>query len=265
MARLAVLVLCAILAGCAAPGEPRWGANATWSPGWERVKAAAWGAAIDPGTWIPTAGAAVIVAGGSDKRLSDHYWDKRPVFGTIKRAVERSDELRTALHQAHFVTMMLTPSGATAGEWFADKGRGLLVEESALGASRIGTNLIKKNVSRKVPNFDPVTNPDYESFPSNHGTEPFADAALIRRNLAAMPINDAARFGLNTATYLAASGAAWGRVEMGLHYPNDMLLSAAIGNFIALFVHDAFMGEEGALPSLGLGPAGWYAGLGWQF
>jgi hypothetical protein len=28
---------------------------------------------------------------------------------------------------------------------------------------------------------------------------------------------------------------------MGLHYPTDQLLSAAIGNFVGLFVHDAFI------------------------
>jgi hypothetical protein len=34
---------------------------------------------------------------------------------------------------------------------------------------------------------------------------------------------------------------AWARVEGEKHYPTDVLVGAALGNFITRFVHDAFM------------------------
>ena len=145
-----------------------------------------------------------------------------------------------------------------------NKFKGIVVQESALGATRITNNLLKKNIDRKVPSYTPVR-PDHESFPSNHATEPFAAAALIRRNLEAMPLPKWSEYSLTGVAYLAATGAAWGRVEMGLHYPTDQLGSAAIGNFLALFIHDAFMGEQAPQLGLNLGPDHWHAQLGWSF
>lgn len=260
-------LLCVTLttAGCS-PNRPKWGEGATWNPGWERLSAAARGAATDPGTWIPAAGAVAVLATDSDKRLSDHYRETVPVFGSEQRASERSDELRADLTRAHLITMLLTPSGSDFGEWAANKAKGVLVQEAALGATRITTNALKKNTNRKVPNFDPHR-ADRESFPSNHGTEPFASAALIRRNLQAMPLPRWAEYAGTGAAYAAAAGSAWGRVEMGLHHPSDQLASAAIGNFLALFVNDAFMGSgaDGTALGLRLGPEAFEAKLSWRF
>ena len=263
----ALLLLCFAMAtaGCSSTG-PKWGANATWTPGWARMQSAAVGAATDPGTWIPAAGAAAIVATDNDERLSDLYWDDKPVFGSEERASDRSDELRADLFRVHILTMLATPSGDTFGEWTANKARGALVQEGALGATRITTNLLKKNTDRKVPSFDPAR-ADRESFPSNHGTEPFAAAALIHRNLQSMALPRWAEYSGTGAAYLAAAGSAWGRVEMGLHYPSDQLAGAAIGNFVALFINDAFMGAGQYSPRLQmqLGRRRVWAQVGWRY
>jgi hypothetical protein len=37
---------------------------------------------------------------------------------------------------------------------------------------------------------------------------------------------------------------AWARIEAGAHYPTDVLAGAALGNFVSLFVHDAFLGGD---------------------
>jgi len=39
-----------------------------------------------------------------------------------------------------------------------------------------------------------------------------------------------------------AAAEAWSRVEAGKHDPTDVLVGAALGNFVARFVHDAFLG-----------------------
>ena len=46
---------------------------------------------------------------------------------------------------------------------------------------------------------------------------------------------------LKTSFRLIAAGTAWARVEGGVHYPSDVLFGAALGNFVAVFVHDAFL------------------------
>jgi membrane-associated phospholipid phosphatase len=38
-----------------------------------------------------------------------------------------------------------------------------------------------------------------------------------------------------------ASGVAWARVEARVHYPSDVLFGAALGHFLAAFIHDAFL------------------------
>ena len=40
---------------------------------------------------------------------------------------------------------------------------------------------------------------------------------------------------------MIAAGTAWARVEGCKHYPSDVLFGAALGNFVAIFVHDAFL------------------------
>jgi len=37
------------------------------------------------------------------------------------------------------------------------------------------------------------------------------------------------------------AGTGWARIEASKHYPTDVLVGAALGNFIALLVHDAFL------------------------
>ncbi len=41
---------------------------------------------------------------------------------------------------------------------------------------------------------------------------------------------------------LLATGVGWARVEAGKHFPSDVLAGAALGHFLSVFFHDAFMG-----------------------
>ncbi len=46
---------------------------------------------------------------------------------------------------------------------------------------------------------------------------------------------------LKTSFRALAWGTAWARVEGGRHYPSDVLFGAALGNFVAIFVRNAFL------------------------
>jgi membrane-associated phospholipid phosphatase len=48
--------------------------------------------------------------------------------------------------------------------------------------------------------------------------------------------------GLRTVIYTLATGTALARVEAEIHYATDVLVGAALGNFISRFIHDAFLG-----------------------
>jgi len=51
---------------------------------------------------------------------------------------------------------------------------------------------------------------------------------------------------------MVALGTGWARVEAQKHYPSDVLAGMALGNFMAAFIYDAFMGLE---PPWRIGPA----------
>ena len=55
----------------------------------------------------------------------------------------------------------------------------------------------------------------------------------------------------------------WARMEAGVHFPSDTLFSLALGNFIASFVNDAFLGA-GPADTLELQPLSDGAMLTWQ-
>ena len=41
-------------------------------------------------------------------------------------------------------------------------------------------------------------------------------------------------------------------IEAGAHFPSDTLLGAALGNFVASFVNDAFLGPVGSTARVGV-------------
>lgn len=231
------LALTLMLGACGTlPDNRGWGKDATLEPGGNRVQYAAARAVRDPGTWIPALAAVVMAASGADNRVSEWARDETPVFGNGDNAARVSDDLRAYTDVGMFATALLTPSGPS-DEWLANKARGVAVEAGAVLTTIGTTNLLKRAVGRRQPSGH-----GRESFTSNHATEPFARAALIRRNTDWLGLPGWAETTVDTSFYLMAAGSAWARVEAGLHYPSDQLAGAAIGNFIALFIHDAFLG-----------------------
>ncbi len=238
---LLILSATLIMSGCQTTAR-KWGSGATIAPGWQRIKQAAVNAAKDPITWTHAAAAVVVYASGKDEEWEEKMQDDKPLFGGD--AAKKTDEYRDALNIGRIGIALLTPSGDDASEWLWNKTKGLAVEAAAMSLTTNVTGVLKNTVRRKEPDFDEDDDNNYEAFTSAHATEPFASAALIRRDLNYI---DMPRWGKNTiniAAYTLAAGSALGRIEMGIHHPSDQLAGAAIGNFLALFVHDAFLGEE---------------------
>lgn len=237
---LVVLTLVgALLAGCAGnlSNGRRWGADATLTPGWARVWHAATKAALDARTLVPAAASAVLAIGDLDERLSDAAVDKTPIFGSGSSARDYSDAMQAALITGAIVTGLAAPSGDFDGEWWIAKLKGTSTEGSAIGATAGVTELLKHGVGRTRPDRS-----DDKSFPSGHASSSFAAAAQSSSNLATLRFDPRVQSVLEGVNTAAATSVAWARVEGNKHFPTDVFAGAALGNFLGLFIHDAFLG-----------------------
>lgn len=236
-----VLALC-IGGGCASlpEGGAAWGENATLTPGWERIRTSAANAARDPHVWVPLAGAVVFQIDGWDRDVADWARRERPLFGSQRNAVRWSDDLRSASSLAYVATVLLTPSGDSADEWFANKARGLAVGMAARAATSRATNALKRGTDRTRPDGSQSL-----SFPSGHTSASAVNTRLASRNLRFIDMPEGTRRALDVGLVALTAGTSWARIEAGKHYPSDVLAGMALGNFLAVFINDAFLGGPG--------------------
>jgi hypothetical protein len=217
---------------------------------WPRASAwrqAARNAVRDPGTWAPAGMAAVIVVGGWDRQISEWAVTHTPVFGSPENADTWSDRLRAASDLGMIATALAVYD---AEHPWRLRGKTLLVEEAGAVASTSLTALLKSATGRERPDGS-----DDESFPSGHASRAFAYAAASRRNLDATQLGRGWRIGLSAGLETLAVGTAWARVEAQKHYPTDVLAGAALGNYVSLLLHDAFLGTAGnAFASINVDP-----------
>jgi len=237
---LVLLMICSALGACGTlPDGRTWGSDATFTPGWERVKTSAVDAARDPWVWAPLAGAALFQIDDWDRRTANWAQENTPVFGSQRSAEDWSDDLRTASVLAHYATIAATPSGDSPAEWVTNKTRGTLVQSAAVAGTVLVTRTSKTTIDRERPNGQGT-----ESFPSGHTSASAVHTRLASRNLQSIEMNEGVRTSLDVGLYALTIGTSWSRIEAGWHYPSDTLVGMALGNFLASFINDAFLGIE---------------------
>jgi membrane-associated phospholipid phosphatase len=248
LAVVCCLVVIPLMGACAtAPVRTDAKADSRLWPTGARWRQATVDALRSPVTWGPAAGAAAVAAGSWDKKISHWAVENTPVFGSVDNAKQRSDDLRALSNFGMLGTAVAVPG---RGHPWLSRIKRLLVEEAGVIAASSVTNLMKRSIARERPDQS-----DDHGFPSGHSTRAFAYAAMSSRNLDAMEMPDGARMPLKGLFTTLAAGTAWARVEGERHYPSDVLAGAAVGNFMALFVHDAFLGkDEGASLGVQLDP-----------
>jgi len=203
-------------------------------PSTAEMKRAALAAATDPNTWLPALGAGLILATDRDQAWSDWARREQPVFGSAAAARRASDALLyTSLGTALASSLWVAEDGVSSTR--------LAVQVGAVAATATATQVIKVGVGRSRPDDS-----DTLSFPSGHASAAFAGATLTRRNLTRLELRPTTRTLLDAGAVSLAAATAWARVEAGAHYPSDVLAGAALGNFVAAFVNDAFL-REGVL------------------
>lgn len=257
-----MLVLLAVFffGGCASlPDEDRWGEDATYRPGWERVRLSAIDAVRDPRVWIPAVGAGALQIGNMDEKISDWAIEQTPVFGSPQNADDWSDGLRVASILAYHASVLATPSGDEPASWLENKAKGYLVGMTAVAATGLATRQLKTSVDRQRPNET-----DDDSFPSGHASTTAVFTQLTSRNLRSIETRDRARHMLDLGLHGVTIATAWARVESGNHFPSDTLFGIALGNFLAAFVNDAFLGTEDSGTGLHLAATADGAAVSWR-
>ena len=230
--------------GPAGPYGWRAGSADTSAAFGERVARAARAAAVQPGTWVPLAGAGVLAIGSLDEDLADWASRKRPLFGD--RAAARSDDLRDFTTASYFAAAAFAPSvGLSAKLGGLSVGVGTMLLEGTL------TEGLKSASSRQRPNGR-----GDRSFPSGHAAQASSRSALTLRTLQHYELAGWQRRVVQIG-YLGTAGAtAWARVEADKHYPTDVLVGFAIGSFLANFAHNLFLTDTGLSLSLQPEPGG---------
>ena len=231
---LATLLL---VTGCTTlPDGSRWGEEAFASLDTQTITRAARDAFFHPNTLIPLAGAALFAIDDFDHKASDWAVKHTPIFGDEEDARDASDSLETALAIEALATALATPGGDDPERWACAKLKGIAVEATAVAATLATTGILKEAADRRRPDSS-----NDDSFPSGHASGSFAYATLANRNLDRIDMPPPFRTGLQIGNVVLAGGVAWARVEGRRHYPSDVLFGAALGHFLAAFIHDALM------------------------
>ena len=258
MFRLLALLLISFSGGCASlPEGARWGEDATYRPGWERIRLSAIDAARDPRVWIPAVGAGVLQLGDWDEEVSDWAVEHTPVFGSPRSADDWSDGLRAASILAYHASVLALPGGEDS--WLQDKAKGYAVGISAAAVTALATQQLKSSIDRQRPNAT-----DRESFPSGHASITAAFTRLTSRNLAWSGVGNGTQRTLDLGLDALNIATAWARVESGQHFPADALFGMALGNILAAVVNDAFLGTPDSASGLHIGAAADGTVIGWR-
>ena len=233
--RLGTLIaLVVILATGCASGKRDLTARDYWPSG-ARWKQSTMEALKSRGTWVPLVGAAVVSIDDWDQHLSEWAVENTPVFGSVDHAQEASDNLRSATTRAMVGTTLAIPNGSGAWETRPER---IVLDILTVQLNNTLTSGLKHLTGRERP--DGVGEDD--SFPSGHTSQAFVQAETACLNVNDLNrLSEGWRIALKTSFRALAWGTAWARVEGGRHYPSDVLFGAALGNFVAIFVRDAFL------------------------
>ena len=238
-ARADVLVFCFFMAsvsGChsvTSPYQPPVG-RVDSETLWRSARGAFW----DPQTLLPLTGAVLFSLGDFDEKGSIWAQKHRPLFKTRARANRASDDYLAVLVGEALVTALVRPAEVTAEAWSRRKARHLAAEGIAVGTTYAAIQGLKEGIGRTGPDGWKDT-----AMPSGHASGAFLFSTLSNRNLDALCQNRSLRVPLQVSNIALAAGVGWARVEGGHHFPSDVLAGAALGHFMAAFMHDVFLGR----------------------
>ena len=178
---------------------------------------------------MPLAGAAVLLAADVDQQYSEDLWDDQPLFGDD--AEDISSDLRDVASGAYVLTALLAPSPT-----FGAKAKGLAVGAATAITDGVVNRGLKDLIQRERPDKS-----NDNSMPSGHASKAASRTAMARYNLTHIEMPNWSKHTLNWTLHGVAVGTGLARVEAGKHHLSDVMVGYALGNFIARFMHEAFL------------------------
>lgn len=209
-----------------------------------RVVMAAIQAAKHPATWGPFSAGVAIGITPLDEDLSNWAADSQPLFGNTEAAADASDSLRASLLLGMATSNILAPLQAEEDMNLA-LSRRLSANGAAHFANRQATDKLKATIGRERPNQD-----DDRSLPSGHSSSAFSAATMIDLNLSDAKLHPNRRLAARAGLYGVAGMTAWARLEAQKHYPSDVLIGAALGNFMVRFLYATITDPSIDLPTM---------------
>jgi hypothetical protein len=234
-----------------------WGQDVTATPGWKKAGNSALDAVTSPGVWLPAVTAIMLQYKNLDARISKQASEHNYLFGSQTSAANATSWLDGIAIVSYGATFLATPSGNDSQDWLNNKSKGLAVEGAAIGMTGLFTSELKGSTHRQRPDKS-----NYNSFPSGEASNAAVLTMLSILNLKSINIPNSNRWVADVGLYTVSIGTAWSRVEAQKHYPSDALAGMALGNFMAAFFYNSFMGlDKGIQPQISIGPGEYYLGV----
>jgi membrane-associated phospholipid phosphatase len=229
------LVAVGVLMGCTGPSGRHWGFHV---PTVQRIGKAAAQAATSPTVWVPTAGALVFTIDDWDEKVAAWAADNAPLFGSASRAAHASDLFRDIAVGTATVAAVATPTGPEGSYHLATKLWDVGLGVGAVAVTSGVTERLKDVTNRARPDGS-----DSRSFPSGHASTTAVTSTLALRYVDAYPLPAWGTRSLKGALITLPYAAGWARLEANQHFPSDVLVGIALGNFFGTFVNALLKGS----------------------
>lgn len=194
-------------------------------------------AAQDPNTWQPVVAALVIAASDTDHDISRWATDHNPLFGSDNSAQDASDFLRGTLAATAVVTSLVAPGKDDV--LIPGRTGNIAIAGTAAYVNGKITHWLKDETGRIRPRGE-----SNQSFPSSHTAAASTYATVSSYRINELRISEKQRKAWNFGFHALAAATGWARVEAKAHYPTDVLVGYALGNFTTVWLHEVFQSPQ---------------------
>lgn len=215
-------------------------------------------AAKDPFTWGNLLAAGAVVP--FDKKISSYMVKHKPLFND--NASDLSNQFRSYTNWS-----MQLSSLSVASDYKNNFTDTVILKSERLLRDNLSSGLVAMSTT-KIQDLTKRTRPGGNccGFPSAHTSRAFSTAFFARKNYEHSVFNNTVNDSLIFLTYLSAYSTGIARIEAGAHYPSDVFVGAAFGNFLASILYQYTNNYIPALsPSIELGKDQFYLGFRYQF
>ncbi len=167
-------------------------------------------------------GAALLHVSKQDQKIADYAYAEQPLFRG------------NGIHHSDFFWDTMRIVSLLSAFPHEDRAYRFSMTASSMFLATNSVVVTKANFKRPIP----INTDKDQDNPSLHASDSFNAARLLTYNIQDLyPQVDHSH---NYLPWIGASLAGWARIEDGAHYPGDILISAAMGDFAGIFVYELF-------------------------